>query len=196
MKRRALLLALPLAACGLSERPYAERRDWPLIVRRPGAVATPPRDGRVLEVRALRAGPGLETRGLQSLGADGSIATAYYEEWAVPPAEAAEESLRQWLADAGLYAAVTAPGSRADPDLVLEGELLGLWTIPALGQAHAAVAVTAIAERPTRRILLQRRFTAEVPITGQGAAADAHAMTAALAAVFADIEAALRPLRP
>ena len=87
MNRRALLLPLLLAGCGLSERPYAERRQWPLIAPRPTAL--PPRPGgKVLEVRGFRAGPGLEARGLQSLDADGSIRTGFYEEWAVPPAQA------------------------------------------------------------------------------------------------------------
>src|SRR5450759_2112909 len=106
MRRRGVIL-LPalLAACGLAERPYAERRQWPLLLRRPQSL--PPRPGGpVLEVRTLRAGPGLEARGLQSLEPDGSIRTAFYEEWAVPPAQGAEDALRLWLADCGRFAAV------------------------------------------------------------------------------------------
>lgn len=194
MMRRRLLLAAPLllAGCGLSERPYAERRQWPLMVRR--ARSEPARAGApVLLVRGLRAGPGLEARGLQSLEADGSIRTAFYEEWAAPPAQAAEEALRLWLADCGLFAAVVAPGSRLEPDQVLEGELGGLWTIPATGQAHCALGVTVVAERgAVRRVLLQQRLAAEAPLSGTSAREAVEAQSAALGAVLGQVEAALR----
>jgi len=183
---------LLLAGCGLAERPYAERRQWPLVARRPRterARANAP----VLLVRNLRAGPGLDTRGLQSLQADGSIRSEYYEEWAAPPAEGVEEALRGWLADSGLYRAVLAPGSRLDADQVLEGELTGLWTIPATGQAHCAIGITVVAQRgATTRVLLQNRFSAEAPLAGTSPREAVQAQSAALAAVLAQVEAALR----
>ncbi len=191
MRRRFLLVALPLAvaACGLSERPYEVRREWPLLVRRPTAV--PPRaDGPVLEVRDLRAGPGLAERGLQSLRSDGSIQTAFYEQWAVPPAEGAEDSLRQWLAQSGQFAAVVSPGSRAAITLSLDGELTTLWTDG--GVARAAIAVTAVAMgAATRRIVLQQTFAGTAPVADSSPAAAVRAQLAALAEVFAQIEGAL-----
>lgn len=192
MKRRVLLAApLLLAACGLSERPYAERRDWPLDITRPQQL--PPRQGgNVLLVRALRAGPGLEARGLQSIQPDGSIRTAFYEEWSVPPAQGAEDALRRWLGAAGLFAAVIAPGSRVTADLTLEGELTALWTEPGRHVGRATVAITVIAQRAeTTRIQLQRSFSGEAALEATGAPADAAAMRAALADVFAQIETAL-----
>jgi ABC-type uncharacterized transport system auxiliary subunit len=193
MKRRAFLAApLLLSACGLAERPYAERRQWPLIARRPRSE-TPRRGAPILLVRGLRAGPGLEQRGLQSLQADGSIRSAFYEEWAAPPAQAVEEALRGWLADSGLYSAVVASGTRLDADHVLEGELTGLWSIPATGQAHIALGITVLAERPaTTRVLLQHRLTAEAPLAGASVREAVEAQSAALAAVLAQVEAALR----
>lgn len=190
---RRMLLAAPLALAGCSlERPYAERRQWPLVARR-GRVEAARRGAPVLLVRGLRAGPGLDVRGLQSLQADGSIRTEFYEEWAAPPAEGAEEALRGWLADSGLFSAVIASGSRVEADLVLEGELTGLWTIPATGQAHAALGVTVLAQSPaTVRVRLQRRFTAEAPMAGTSAREAVEAQSAALAAVLAQVEAALR----
>lgn len=192
MRRRGVIvLPLLLAACGLAERPYAERRDWPLLLRRPQIL--PPRaGGSVLEVRPLRAGPGLEVRGLQSLEADGSIRTEFYEEWAVPPAQGVEDAVRLWLAECGRFGAVVAPGSRVQADLVLEGELTALWTEPAQHRAHAALAMTVIDQRPAvPRILLQRTFTADAPL-GSDAPPDAvAAQIAALAEVFRGIEAAM-----
>lgn len=191
--RRRMWLAAPLALAGCSlERPYAERRQWPLVARR-ARVERARAGAPVLVVRGLRAGPGLEVRGLQSLQADGSIRTEFYEEWAAPPAQAVEEAVRGWMADSGLFGAVVAPGSRVEADQVMEGELTGLWTIPATRQAHAAVGVTVLAQRAAvTRVVLQRRFVAEAPMAGTSAREAVEAQTAALAAVLAQIEAALR----
>jgi len=192
MKRRGVLLLLPLlTACGLSERPYAERREWPLLVRRPQAL--PPRPGGpVLEVRTLRAGPGLEVRGLQTLQPDGSIRTGYYEEWSVPPAQGVEDALRQWLADCGRYSAVLAPGSRMPADLALEGELTALWTEPAAQRADAAVSVVVVQQAgATPHIMLQRTASAEAPLAGATPPDAVAAQLAALTEVFQKIEAAL-----
>lgn len=190
---RRMLLAAPLALAGCSlERPYAERRQWPLVARR-GRVEQPRRGAPVLLVRGLRAGPGLDVRGLQSLQADGSIRTEFYEEWAAPPAEGVEEALRGWLGESGLFSAVIASGSRVEADQVLEGELTGLWTIPATRQAHIALGVTVLVQSPaTIRVRLQRRFTAEAPMAGTSAREAVEAQSAALAAVLAQVEAALR----
>jgi ABC-type uncharacterized transport system auxiliary subunit len=188
-------LPLALAACGLSERPYSEQRQWPLLVRRPTAL--PARSalqarsgGLVLEVRGLRASPGLETRGLQTVQPDGSIQTGFYEQWAVPPAQGVEESLRQWLADSGLFAAVVAPGSRSQADWSLEGELTVLWT--AADAAHAALAITLIDVRsPARRILLQQSFTAQAVLQGADVPAAVQAQLAALSDIMGRVETAL-----
>jgi len=181
-----------LAGCGLSERPYAERRQWPLTVTRPATL--PPRaNGRILELRTLRAGPTLESRGLQTLQPDGSIRTGFYEEWAVPPAQGAEECLRRWLADSGLFAGITAPGSRATPDLSLEGELVALNANPAAKTATATLAITVISTKSDQnRILLQRSFTETAALRGDGPPAEVQATLAALTIVLARIEAALR----
>ncbi len=198
MKRRLFLAApLVLSGCGLNERPYTERRQWPLIARRPRTDRTfpdrAPLNRPILLVRNLRAGPGLEVRGLQTLQVDGSIRTDFYEEWAAPPAQGAEEALRGWLAESGLYSAVIASGSRLEPDHVLEGELTALWTIPATNQAHCAIGITVVAQRAsTTRVLLQNRFTAEAPLAGTSPREAVEAQTAALAAVLAQIESALR----
>ncbi|MBV9811398.1 MAG: membrane integrity-associated transporter subunit PqiC [Acetobacteraceae bacterium] len=192
MKRRALL-AVPalLAGCGLSERPYAERRQWPLAIARPD-----PRPlrahGRVLLVRAIRAGPGLDARGLQAIQPDGSIRTEFYEEWAVAPAEGVEDALRRWLGASGLFAAVIAPGSRLAADLTLEGELDALWTEPDKGIAHASLAIAVLnSYTGSATVRLARTFSAAVPLAGATPPDEVAAMRAALADVFRQIELAL-----
>ncbi len=195
MNRRVLLagLLLGLTGCGLSQRPYLERRQWPLIVRRP--VTLPPRrGGRVLLVRAVRAAPGLDARGLQSMRADGSLDVSFYEEWSVPPAQAIEDDLRQWLAASGAFAAVVAPGSRLPADLVLEGELNAFWADIPARRARVSLGIVLLDEHGAdAKVRLQRTFVAETPLIGADAPAIAAALRAGVADVLGRIEAALAP---
>ena len=141
MRRRVVLLGLVgLGGCSVLPSPqYLQRRDWPLDVRRPSEL--PPRmRGKVLLVRVIRAGPGLDVRGMQWLQRDGSIHVDFYEQWAVPPAQAVEDDVRQRLAGAGLFSAVVAPGSRLEADYVLEGELQTFIADPGAGVARVSVA--------------------------------------------------------
>ena len=190
---RRCILALPflVAACGLSERPYTERRVWPLMLRRTDALP-PRRGGPVLEVRTLNAGPGLDARGLKSLSADGSMQTSFYEEWAVSPAQAIEDSLRLWLAASGKFSAVVGSDSRVDAGLAREGELTALLNEPAQHLARAAIAVTVIDQRGTSpRILVQRTFSGEAPLSSDSPPDEVAAQIAALTEVFRQIAAAI-----
>jgi ABC-type uncharacterized transport system auxiliary subunit len=193
LTRRALLAAPLLAAgCSLFEQPYVERRQWPLLVERPGVLPNR-RGGKVLEIRTLRSGPGLDSRGLQTLQADGSVKIAFYEEWAVPPAEALEDSLRRWLTASGLFAAVVGPGSRVTADYALEGELGALWSDPSRGIAHAALSIVLLGEQPdVAKVALQRRFEETAAMPADDPAAQVRAQVAALTVVLARAEAALR----
>ena len=188
--RRSVLGSLPLllSACGLSERPFVERRQWPLAVVRP--IIRPGRSGGiVLEVRALRAAPDISQRGLLTLQVDGSIRSNFYEEWSVLPALAVEASLRQWLEQSGRFAAVSAAGDRLAPDIMLDGELTALWTDLGQGVARATIAFSVLDLRPvTRRVLLQTSVTAVVPLSGPDAPASVLAQRAAVAAVCTQIE--------
>ena len=105
------------------------------------------RAGRVLLVRDVRAGPGLEVRGLQWLERDGSVHVDFYEQWAVPPAQAVEDDLRQWLADSGQFRAVVAPGSRLNADFVLEAELDAFIADLNAGVARVALALVLLDQR-------------------------------------------------
>ena len=193
MRRRAMLaVSLALGGCGLETRPYAERRQWPLLVRRPQSLPSR-RGGPVLLVRSFAAGPGLETRGLQSVQPDGSIRTEFYEEWSVPPSQAVEEAVRGWLAQSNVFSAVLAPGSRLSADLVLEGELDALWTAAAGHAARAALGVTLVAEGgAVARLVLQRRVEADAALAGATPQDAVMAMTAAVEGLCGQIERAIR----
>jgi cholesterol transport system auxiliary component len=202
MAGTALTTALGGSGCSvLPSQPYLQRRDWPLVVQRSDALAGPAPvvsrpagrgGGLVLLVRTVQAGPGMEARGLQTLQPDGSLKTDFYEQWAVPPAEAVDDDLRRWLADSGLFAAVVGPGSRVTADLVLEGELLALNADLASMTARVALALVLIDQRRgPARIGLQRTEAASVKLEGTDPPALARAQVAAVAAMLRETESDL-----
>jgi ABC-type uncharacterized transport system auxiliary subunit len=191
MRRRWVLAgAAALTGCSLLPgTPYVQRRDWPLDVRRDTTVPPNPRRG-VLLVRDVRAGPGLEARGLQWLQRDGSVHVDFYEQWAVPPAQAVEDDLRDWLAAAGQFRAVVAPGSRLNADFVLEAELDAFIADLNAGVARVALALVLLDQRRgATKVLLQRTESAEARLAGDGPPAIAESMKAALVAVLRRTEA-------
>ncbi len=201
MRRRALILGgAAVTGCSvLPDRPYQESRRYLLAPARPGQV--PPRRGApVVLVRVMRAAPGLDQRGLRRVEADGRVTLTFWDEWAAPPPEAAEEALRRWLVASGLFAAVTAPGSRLSPDIILETELVRLAAVPAAGQAQAVLGVLVLSN-PARDPAGQPRplgqFLAEgtAPMAaGAHAEAMAAAMQDALGSALAMLERQLRLL--
>jgi len=195
MHRRLLLgAAALLAGCSvLPDRPYIETLRFPLDPQRPpGGAGQRPR--RVLLVRMMRAAPGLEWRGLRSIRRDGTEAVDFYAEWVAPPAEAAEDALRRWLAASLRFVAVVAPGTRARTDLVLEAELTSLVADLRTNEARAGLSVVLLREGALASdVLLQRAITGRAPLAGDQPAQMAAAMVAALAAALAELEAALAP---
>jgi ABC-type uncharacterized transport system auxiliary subunit len=202
LSRRAMVgAAASLAGCSvLPERAYQERREWPLEVRRP-TVAVANQNAPVLLLRALRAGPGLDTRGLRSRLADGAEHIDNWEEWAVPPPQGVEECLRQWLAASGLFRAVVMPGSQVSVDFVLEGELVAFVGDQPAGVARVELSLVLLRAVGNGRFtpLLQRGLTGEARLTGTDGPALASSIQAALAALLAASEGALagevRPYR-
>jgi ABC-type uncharacterized transport system auxiliary subunit len=184
-----LLGAAALGGCSLlPSSTYVQKRDWPLDVHR--ASVRPARArGKVLLVREIRAGPGLDVRGMQWQQPDGSVHVDFYEQWAVPPAQAVEDDLRQWLAGSGLFSAVVAPGSRLEADYVLEGELQSFIADPNAGVARVSVAFVLLDQHPSPiKAVLQRTERAEAKLNGSDAPAIAAAMRAAVTEVLEKIE--------
>jgi ABC-type uncharacterized transport system auxiliary subunit len=143
----------------------------------------------------VQSAPGLEQRGLQSLRPDGSLDVAFYEQWIVEPAAGVEESLRQWLAASGLFAAVLAPGSRLSADIVIESTLTTFLADPPAGVARVALSVVAINQRHNpSHVVAQGDLRATAPLHGSDAPAEVAALKDALASVLTDVERLLRPV--
>lgn len=194
MIRRSLFLPLALALAGCSvfpERPHVPVRRFDLNPQRPQRRAAP-RGAGVLLLRHLRGVPGLQELGLRRARADGGFDIAPYDEWLAPPADLAERALRNWLQASGLFAAVVAPGSRADHTLVLEAQLTRLETLPARNEARAGIAGVMLLERGvTTRVLTTFDVEGRALLPpGADAPAEAAAIEAALADAFAALEQA------
>ncbi len=190
-RRHILATTLALAGCGLSERPYEQKRDWPLTARRAQTLPAPAR-GPVLLVRAMQAAPGLDARGLRSLRADGSVRADFFETWTVPPAQAVEAALRDWLAASGRPAAVLAPGSRLTADYALETTLTELIADPAQRVARAAMSLVVLETRDAAtRLRAQHALSADAALDGTDAPALARAMSQAVATLLGLVEQAL-----
>ncbi len=189
MNRRALFALLALPGCSvLPDRPYIETQRFPLSTTRPAGM--PRRMGReAVLVRQMRAGPGLDSRGLRSLRGDGTLATAPYAEWVALRAEAAAAALRDWLRESGLFAGVAQPGSRINATLVLETELIDLVQ-DSPNTARAAISALLIEEPGLTATRLRGQFVARgaAPMPGSGPAAAAAAMSAALGAALTALE--------
>lgn len=197
MKRRWLLAAcLALPACSVVPRqPYIARRDWPLVIHPPIQRAARPGAPDLL-VRSVRAGPGLDQRGLQTLRPDGSLDIGYYDQWAVLPAEAVEQALRQDLAASGMFSAVVGPGSQLDPHLVLETELTALLADPAKHEARARLSLVLFDRAKAGlgvndRVLVQTTIQGAAPLNGTDVPAEVAAMRAAVTGLLAQAEAVL-----
>jgi len=141
-------------------------------------------------VRTVSAGPGLGVRGLQRLLPDGSLMVDFYEQWAVPPAQGVEECLWQWLAESGLFAAVTRSGSRLTADYVLEGDLTTFVADPPQRVARTALSIILLNQiSGADRLVLQKAESAEAPLASADASAIVQSLKAALTTVLEATEA-------
>jgi len=204
MKRRIFLSgALGVAGCGLAERPYEQKRDWPLSVARPtvlppdlNTAALPPGPrGWALLLRTVQAGPGLETRGLRSLQRDGSVRSDFYETWAVLPTQGVDAALREWLAASGKFSAVLSPGSRLAADFIVEATLTEFVADLRTGTARATMSLVVLALRDgATRLLGQFALTGEAPVGSDDPVVIARALLGALEKLLAATEQALAGL--
>lgn len=198
MRRRTLLLAAPaiLAACSNPLRqPFPDKKLFVLDVRRPQRLPPNPR-GRVLVVRTITAAPGAELRGLATRLEGGQVRTDFWNEFFAPPAALVQDQLRTWLADSGIFSAVVDQGTRTTPSLALEGVLNGLFAeaaTPPTARAQMQMLLLGL-DRSPPRVAAQGEYDRRAQIASLEPAAIVAGFNVVLAAIFSEIEAALRPV--
>jgi cholesterol transport system auxiliary component len=184
MKRRLIVVApVLLAGCAslLPKQKYIPQVSWPLNPQPP--VVTPANEaGKVVLLRDLNPGPGMSNQGIQTLQADGSVVSSFYNQWAVAPADAAAEVLANWLTASGAFSAVVAPGSRLSANLIVEGEFSELFSDLGAHQAKAVLTLVVIQNLSgNTRPLAQQRIIGTAPLSGTDYASQVAAQNAALA---------------
>jgi cholesterol transport system auxiliary component len=189
MKRRLAMLALPasLAGCGsiLPAQTYAPRTDWPLDPAPPPAQPVQA-DDKIILVRSLTAGPGMDKRGLQTLQQNGSLHVGYYNRWAADPADAATAALAAWLAATGAFRAVVQSGSTLTPNYIVEGSFNELAADLAAGQARASITLVISAQAGLATTpVAQQLILGTAPLTGHSAPDLVAAQRAALSQALA-----------
>lgn len=184
----ALLLALLLAACSGSplDKPPVEQRYYTLDVERPA----PPRTGGtdVLAVRRFRASPGYEGRELVFATGQGAFRTDFYNVFFSAPAAMIGNEAREWLAASGIFQAVVAATSQADPRWALEGSLVAAYGEPgrAVLETQFLLLDVRAADAP---VVMERTYRETVPVSDDAASALAAGLNRALAATLVRLEA-------
>lgn len=198
MRRRGLAAAIGLVAAACSNplsRPYPEKRLYVLQARRPSTLP-PPSRGRTLVVRTVTPASGMEGRGLITRRPGNVQESDFWNEFFTAPAAMIQDSMRQWLSDSGLFAAVLDQGSRGRADLALESALVAVLadgTDPAapVARVHLQTLLLGL-DRTPPRILARGDYDRRVPVASLNAEVVAPALSQALGMIFADLEADLR----
>ena len=153
--------------------------------------AAEPAARRSAGARRARRHLGSRCAGLQWLQRDGSVHVDFYEQWAVPPAQAVEDDLRQWLADSGRFRAVVAPGSRLNADFVAGGGTRRVHRRSERRRGPRGAGAGAAGSAPglDQGAAADEPKSAEVRLAGSDPPAIAEAMKAALVAVLRQTEA-------
>lgn len=190
--RSLALFAVPiLLGCVSLDRPAADQRRFVLEAPRPtqeAAAAT----GH-LAVLAFHANPTWANAGFVHRARTGDVEADFHAEFFVPPAVMVADATRRWLADAGLFATVTGDGSRVAPTHALEADVTELYVDGRGAEPAAVLAVEFLlldAER--RALVLHLRCSHRTSLADLRPETIAQGWSAALAAVLAEFEAALR----
>jgi ABC-type uncharacterized transport system auxiliary subunit len=135
----ALLLAAS-GCVGALKSDYPERRFYTLAAERPGAAATPAKDG-VLRVRRFTASKLSEGNELVTRSGEAEYETDFYNAFFAPPAAQLTEQAQRWMGASGLFSAVVGTGSTLPETHVLEGNLISLYTDGRENRGEAVLAL-------------------------------------------------------
>jgi cholesterol transport system auxiliary component len=194
------LLLVSCAACvsvGI-ERSYPEKRYFALEV---GAAGNPENPGgnEILEVSNLRVSPRYSDKNFVYRLSDVGYETDFYNQFLVLPAALITEEVRKSLADSQLFKHVISSASQLQPSYVLEGTVNALY-----GDFRKANAPVAVLETefflnstiPTKPgIIMQKRYTKSVPLSGRSPEALVKGWNEALEAILTSLVADLKTLK-
>jgi ABC-type uncharacterized transport system auxiliary subunit len=187
----ALLIAgFFLSGCGQSA--LAERKFYALDAVREGKPA-PIHSDATLRLRRFNVDEAFATRELVYRVGEFRYESDYYHQFLVLPGIMITEETRDWLADSGLFARVTAVGSRLEPTYLLEGNVVDLYadfTPKAAPEAIMEIRFFLLAgPEGDESVVLSETYRAATPISTKTAEAVIEALSKSLADILTRLEA-------
>ncbi len=200
---RVLLLAVPLAGCGLEDlkQPYPDRRFYDLRAERPGAAAAPAAKDALLAVRRFRMSPRFEGVELVTRRDAVTWESDFYHAFLVAPAAILAEETHRWISATGIFGQVIETGSLVEATHALEGTGAALYADLAGADGPRAVIALHFALidlRDVPRPVFRKAYRREVVVPEAAPPAFVAGWNAGLAAILGDLERDLRgvPLGP
>ncbi len=185
-----LMSGLLLPGCGQSA--IAERKHYALDVVREGKPAAVHSDA-TLRLRRFNVDEAFATRELVYRVDEFRYEPDFYHQFLVLPGIMITEETRDWLAASGLFARVTAVGSRLESTYLLEGNVIDLYADFTRKAAPEAVAeirfFLLVGPEASESVALSETYRATTPISARTAEAVVEALSKSLADILTRLEA-------
>jgi len=181
-----LLLALPLGGCLGSAPPVPRDHFYRILVPAPAHSEIPTLQG-VLTVAPLEADGLLRERALlySATGVSHEMQQHDYHYWIDPPPRMLQNQLIDFMRSSGMAAAVVAPDLHVEADYTLSGRVKRLERLLGGGPPRVVAELELdLVENATKRLILVRSYTAEVPSTDESVVASIAALNTALSQIF------------
>ncbi len=179
-----------LSGCGQSA--IAERQYYVLDTVREGAPDTVHSDA-TLRLRRFNVDEAFAGRSLVYRVDEFRYEPDYYHQFLVLPGVMITEEARDWLANSGLFARVTAVGSRVESTYLLEGNVIDLYadfTQKATPEAIVEIRFFLLAgPEAGESVVLSQTYRAATPISANTAQAIVQAMSKSLVDILTRLEA-------
>jgi cholesterol transport system auxiliary component len=185
-----LFTGLLLSGCG--QGALAERKYYVLDAVRAGPPDAVHTDA-TLRLRRFNVDEAFAGRSLVYRVDEFRYEPDYYRQFLVLPGVMITEEARDWLADSGLFARVTAVGSRVESTYLLEGNVIELYADFARKAPPEAIVEIRFfllaGPEAGESVALSQTYRAATPISAQTAEAVVEALSKSLADILTRLEA-------
>jgi cholesterol transport system auxiliary component len=188
----AAALVLLLAGCAIG-KPIPEAKTY--AIEPPPPIPAASRRAETLRMGKVRVAPNFADKALVVRVEDVRYAADFYNSFVAPPGDMLGAVMADWLNDAGAFAAVTQPGTRAPAAFVLEATVTKLYGDFRPGRTPSAIMeiqfslVDLSGISPT--VLLEQTIGRSVPLSESTPQALVQGYGRALAEILSELSAAL-----
>jgi len=182
----SVLSALLLGGCLASAPPVPRDHYYRVLVPLPPRTDIPMLQG-VLAVAPLEADGLLRERPLlySASGQSYEMQQHDYHYWIDPPPRMLQNQLIDFLRGSGIAAAVIAPDLRVEADYDLSGRIKRMERLLGGGPPRVVAELElALVDSASKRLILVRSYSAEVPSADDSVAASIASLNVALARIF------------